>query len=214
MEPDRVTSNQTLFAPFNWGGHHANCEYFSCSHLAFYPEYFTMLRVLMVGILFKSIFHHILLCGIADITHHVVTEGLYSLEFESKGACCFVSFRFWKEYNLSVVKLLSYRMASEPIARLLIAISRLLPVLSARPQIVSLCPAEVVPLPERSPYFDEGIQYPFRFDSFSLPRLMHQRWDYVFGIRWQRLFLTAAIFNHLPGRVPKSGLVHTDAWTK
>ena len=61
--------------------------------------------------------------------------------------------------------------------------SRLRTVLSAQTQTVSVsgCPAEVVPPLESSIYFDKGIQYAFRFDAFSLPSLMHQRWDSVFG---------------------------------
>ena len=46
---------------------------------------------------------------------------------------------------------------------------------------MSGCRVDFVPLLERSSYFSKGLQYPFRFDIFSLPNLMHQRWDSVFG---------------------------------
>ena len=58
-----------------------------------------------------------------------------------------------------------------------------LSVLSTQPQIVSVsgCPAEVIPLLERSCLFQKGIEYPFRFDALCLPDLMHERWGSVFG---------------------------------
>ena len=100
-----ITSNhQTLFALFDWGNHF-DCKYFPRSQVIFYSEYFNVLRVHMVEILFKTIFDHIFPFGIADITNYITTKGWYSLEFESKGAYCFVSNRFWKEDNLSTVRL-------------------------------------------------------------------------------------------------------------
>ena len=142
-----------------------------------------MPQVLMGDVLFRTIFNHIFVRSQTSPIHHVGAEGSNSLKFESMGAYCFISIRFWKEDNICVVKLFRYRLACEPIAGLPNAIYRLLSVLSARQQIVSVsgCPPEVLPLLERSSYFDKGIQYPFKFDAFSLPRLMHQRWDCVFG---------------------------------
>ena len=132
---------------------------------------------------FKVIFHHIFLCGIADIAYQVSITGQYSLEFETQGTFSFISIRFWKGDSLTVVRLLRYRTASEPAAGLLLALSRLLSVLSAQPQIVSVsgCPAELIPLLERSCFFQKGIEYPFRFDALSLPTKMHERWGSVFG---------------------------------
>ena len=50
-------------------------------------------------------------------------------------------------------------------------------------QIVSVsgCPAELIPLLERSCFFQKGIEYPFRFDALSMPSKMHERWGSVFG---------------------------------
>ena len=142
--------------------------------------------------LFQTIFHHIFLCGIADIAYQVSVTGQYSLEFEMRGTYSFVSIRFWKGEFLNVVRLLRYRTASEPAAGFLLALSRLLSVLSTQPQIVSVsgCPAELIPLLECSSrfqsvlascFFQKVIEYPFLFDAFSLPDLMHERWGSVFG---------------------------------
>ena len=100
-----------------------------------------------------------------------------------RGTYSFVSIRFWKGKSLNVVRLLRYRTASEPAAGFLLVLSRLLSVLSTQPQIVSVsgCPAEVIPLLERSCLFQKGIEYPFRFDALCLPDLMHERWGSVFG---------------------------------
>ena len=94
-----------------------------------------------------------------------------------------MSIRFWKGDSLNVVRLLRYRTASEPAAGFLLALSRLLSVLSAQPQIVNVsgCPAELIPLLERSCFFQKGIEYPFRFDALSLPSMMHERWGRVFA---------------------------------
>ena len=119
----------------------------------------------------------------ADIAYQVSVTGQYSLEFEKRGTYSFVSIRFWKVDSLSVVRLLRYRTASEPAAGLLLALSRLLSMLSTQPQIVSVsgCPAEIIPLLERSCLLQKGIEYPFRFDALSLPDMMHERWGSVFG---------------------------------
>ena len=37
------------------------------------------------------------------------------------------------------------------------------------------CTSELVPLLDKSSFFSKGFQSPFRFDSLSLPTLMHQR---------------------------------------
>ena len=138
---------------------------------------------LILVVLFQTIFHHIFLCGVSDIAHHVSTSGYYSLEFETKGTYSYLSIRFWKKDTLCVVKLFRYWTASEPAAGVLMAISRLLSVLSAQPQIVSVsgCPAERIPVLEHSGYFERGIEYPFRFDALSLPDKMHEKWGSVFG---------------------------------
>ena len=73
--------------------------------------------------LFQSIFHHIFLCGVAKIAHHIKTVGLYSLDFESVGTYCSISTRFRKEDTICIVKRFRYRLSSEPIAGSLVAIS-------------------------------------------------------------------------------------------
>ena len=100
-----------------------------------------------------------------------------------RGTYSFVSIRFWKGKSLNVVRLLRYRTASEPAAGFLLVLSRLLSVLSTQPQIVSVsgCPSELIPLPERSCFFQKRIEYPFRLDALSLPEMMHERRGSVFG---------------------------------
>ena len=90
-----------------------------------------------------------------------------------------MSVRFWKEDNMSVVRLLRYRLASEPAAGMLSAV---LFFLSSQPQIVSVfgCPSYLIPILEQSKLLTKGIQYPFRFNAFSSLTIMHQRWGSVF----------------------------------
>ena len=177
-----VTNHQSLFSPYNWGSTTltVSINYFQPRGLS---------RLLWTGYifihanLFQTIFHHIFLCGISDIAYQVKATGQYSLEFETQGTYSFVSIRFWKGESLNVVRLLRYRTASEPAAGFLLALSRLLSAISAQPQIVSVsgCPAELIPLLERSCFFQKGIEYPFRFDALSLLSMMHERWGSVFG---------------------------------
>ena len=119
----------------------------------------------------------------SDIAHHVNNSGKYSLEFESVDMQCVVSIRFWKGDHLSTVRLLRYRLASEHAAGMFTAVARIFSFLSVQPQIVSVsgCPSELIPVLEQSKLLTKGIQYPFRFDAFSLPKIMHQRWGSVFG---------------------------------
>ena len=67
--------------------------------------------------------------------------------------------------------------------RQFLASSSLRTSIASQPQIVSVsgCPAELIPLLERSCFFQKGIEYPFRFDALSLPDMMHERWGNVFG---------------------------------
>ena len=99
------------------------------------------------------------------------------------GLYCEISIRFWKRDNLSTVRLMRYRLASEHAAGMLTAIARILSFLSVQPQMVSLsgCPSELIPILEQSKLLSKGIQYPFRFDAFSLPKVMHQRRGSIFG---------------------------------
>ena len=118
----------------------------------------------------------------SDIAHHVNISSKYSLEFESTGLHCVVSIRFWKGDNLSTVCLLRYRLASDPAAGMLTAIARIFSFLSRQPKLVSVsgCPSELITILEQSKRLTKWIQCPFRFDAYSLPRIMHQRWGSVF----------------------------------
>ena len=119
----------------------------------------------------------------SDIAQHVNNSGKYSLEFELVGLYCEVSIRFWKGDKLTTVRLMRYRLASEHAAGMLTAVARILSFLSVQPQLVSVsgCPSELILILEQSKLLTKGIQYLFRFDAFSLPKIMHQRWGSVFG---------------------------------
>ena len=177
-----VTNHQTLFSPLDWGSTTLTVTIVSfwfseSSRVLLFVEISSLL------FFFKTIFHHIFLCGVSDIAPHVSTTGHYSLEFEIRGTYSFLSVRFWKKDTLRVVKLFRYRTASEPAAGVLMAISRLLSVLSAQRQFLSVsgCPAELIPVLEHSSYFEKRVEYPFRFDALFLPSKMHEKWGSVFG---------------------------------
>ena len=118
---------------------------------------------------------------------------LYSLEFESMGVYCFVSIRFWKVGTLCTVRFFRYCLASEPKSRLLVAISQVFSVISSRPQNVSVPGCGHDPCAGEVFLFQQGPM-PFRFDVFSLPIIMHQRRDSVFGViilfSQKRFFIT------------------------
>ena len=128
----------------------------------------------------------------SDIAHHVNVSSKYSLEFEPSGLHCIVSIRFWKGDSLCTVRVLQYRLASYHAAGLLAAIARIFSFLSVQPQLVSVicCPSELLPILERSGQLMKGIQYPFRFDAFSVPNRRNQ------------LFLSTPILGYVPGWLP------------
>ena len=128
-------------------------------------------------------FHHVFLRGMEDIAQSVNSCGAYSLEFEPHGNQCILSIRYWKASTLAKVQLCKYPLPSDPGPSQLLMISRLLSFLSTPPQIacVSGCTSEVLRSVERSGQFKKGIEYPFRFNAFSLPKLMHQLEGSVFG---------------------------------
>ena len=128
-------------------------------------------------------FHHVFLRGMEDIAQSVNSCGAYSLEFEPHGNQCILSIRYWKASTLAKVQLCKYPLPSDPGPSQLLMISRLLSFLSTLPQIacVSGCTSEVLRSVELSGLFKKGIEYPFRFNAFSLPKLMHQLEGSVFG---------------------------------
>ena len=128
-------------------------------------------------------FHHIFLRGMEDIAQSVNFCGAYSLEFEPHGSQSILSVRYWKPGALTKVQLCKYPLSSDPGPSQLLMISRLLSFLSKLPQIAFLsgCTSEVLKSVERSGLFKKGIEYPFRFNAFSFPKLMHQLEEGVFG---------------------------------
>ena len=108
---------------------------------------------------------------------------MYSLEFETSGRFRTLSVRFWKGESLVRVQLYRCLISLGIPASYFAGASRLLSVTSSTPKLVSVsgCPASVLQAFDDCELFVYGVQYPFRFDAFSLPTLMHQSDANVFG---------------------------------
>ena len=107
---------------------------------------------------------------------------MYSREYEVIDSSRPMSVRFWKDV---LVRVQMYRcpLSSGIPGSDVAGIFRLLSVISAKPILVSVsgCSASVVQSFDISKQFRQCIQYPFRFDAYSLPTLMHQGVENVFG---------------------------------
>ena len=112
---------------------------------------------------------------------------MYSIEFTTQGRSRCMSIRFWKGDSLVRVELHRHDLLESTPGSYLGAISFLLSFISSMPNLVSIsgCTTSMVfQALESSGLFDYGIQYPFRFDVFSLRKLMHPSFlesCYVFG---------------------------------
>ena len=131
----------------------------------------------------QAVFHHIFICAIEDISSSISTSDMYSLEFETAGGFSIMSVRFWKGESLVRVQLYRCLISIGIPASYFTGASRLLSVSSSSPKLVSVsgCPASVLQTFDDCELFNYGIQYPFRFDIFSEPALMHQSDSNVFG---------------------------------
>ena len=91
--------------------------------------------------------------------------------------------RFWREDNIQRVELCRHPLASGYPGNFFGSISRLLSFISSGPNLVSVsgCPSAVLQALDQSNLFKHSIQFPFRFEVLSLPRLMHQKFDSFFG---------------------------------
>ena len=111
---------------------------------------------------------------------------MYSIEFTTQGRSRCMSVRFWKGDSLVRVELHRHDLLESTPGSYLGAISFLLSFIPSKPNLVSIsgCTSMVFQALESSGLIDYGIQYPFRFDVFSLRKLMHPsvlESCYVFG---------------------------------
>ena len=132
---------------------------------------------------------------------------MYSLEFETMGRLRVMSVRFWKGDTLVRVQMYQCPLAQGMPGSYFSGASRLLSVTSSKPKLVSVsgCPAPVVQSFDDCEDFLYGVQYPFRFDVFSLPTIMHQTDANVFG--------TVDIFSQLKFLVVSLSGVLVHSWT-
>ena len=129
---------------------------------------------------------------------------LYSLQFETVGRTRVMTVRFWKGDALVRVRLYCCPLAQGVPGSYFARASRLLSVISSKPKLVSVsgCSASVIQSFDDCEEFLYGVQYPFRFDAFSLPAIMHQFDANVFGIvdifsQLQRLIVTlSGVLSH------------------
>ena len=98
-----------------------------------------------------------------------------------------MSVRFWRDDSLvERVELHRHHQAESYPGCYLTAISCLLSFVSSKPNLVSIsgCSSMIFKTLETCGLFNHGIQYPFRFEVFSLPELMHPealQTGYFFG---------------------------------
>ena len=124
--------------------------------------------------------------GLADISSQVIATGIYSIEFTTAGVYRCMSIRFWRGDSLVRVELHRHLQSDAYPDCYLSAISCLLSCVSSKPNLVSIsgCSSMVFQALESSKLYEHGIQYPFRFEAFSLPDLMHPnalQTTHVFG---------------------------------
>ena len=117
---------------------------------------------------------------------HVIATGMYSIEFTTAGIYRYMSVRFWRGDSLVRVGLHKHLQTDEYPECYLSVISCLLSCVSSKPNLVSIsgCSSMVFQALESSDLYNYGIQYPFRFQAFSVPDFMHPnplQTSHVFG---------------------------------
>ena len=132
---------------------------------------------------------------------------MYSMEFETIGRLRVMSVCFWKGDTLVRVQMHQCPHTQGMPGSYFSGASRLLSITSSKPKlvIVSGCSAPIVQSFDDCEDFLYGVQYPFRFDVFSLPTIMHQTDANVFG--------TVDIFSQLKFLVVSLSGVLVHSWT-
>ena len=110
--------------------------------------------------------------------------------------------RFWRDDVIQRIELCRHPLASSYPGNFFGSISRLLSFVSVGPNLVSVsgCPSAVLQTLDRSDLFKFSLQYPFRFEVLSLPKLKHQKYECFFGkidIFSQVKYLTVFLVNGL-----------------
>ena len=118
-----------------------------------------------------------------DIAEQVTAQQCFAIEFEDKGIYRYMLLRFWKENELCRVFVCRSSLPSTDLSGELESLSRLLSVVSTRAEIVasSSCLAALARTIDNSAFSTRGVQSCFRFESLSLPRLMHKPSYSFFG---------------------------------
>ena len=128
-------------------------------------------------------FHHVFVCGLADIAEQIISLGAFSLEFETRGQFIYLSTRFWKKDNVCKVTLIRFGRTVPFPTGYFATVSRVVSSISSRPNLVccSGCPADIFQTLDLGRLFDRGVQQPFRLDDVDLPKLMHKQQQSIFG---------------------------------
>ena len=117
-----------------------------------------------------------------DFGQQALTSGCYSLEFETRARFKYAYVRYWKDNTLVKVYLCRFGRQNAPLAGEIGVSSRVLSVISAKPQIVgcSGTSPDFIQALDESGLFTHTVQSPFRFDSVCLETLMHKESFSVF----------------------------------
>ena len=122
-------------------------------------------------------------CLVKDLCQQVLSCGYYSLEFETRGRFKYGYVRFWKGSALVKAFVCRFGTQSPPLVGEMCVASRIISAVSTKPQIVgcSGAPTDFIRVLDAYDGLKRTVQSPFRFDSVSLPALMHRQGFGLFG---------------------------------
>ena len=122
-------------------------------------------------------------CLVKDFCQHVLSSGCFSFEFETHGRFKHGYVRFWKDNTLVKAFVCRYGAQSPSLVGEMCVVSRVLSALSTKPQVVgcSGVSPDFIQVLDEYDGLQRTVQSPFRFDSVSLPSLMHRQGFGVFG---------------------------------
>ena len=142
-----------------------------------------------------------------DLGQQLLTTGQFALEFEEAGRFKHVYVCFWKENSLVKTFFCRYGLQSPPLAGEIGVLSRVLSVVSTKPQLVACsgCPGDFIQVVDDSGVFRNTLQSPFRFESVDLQAIMHKD--------SQSVFIRADFFSVLQGLIVSLGGCLSRPWT-
>ena len=105
------------------------------------------------------------------------------MEFTCRKGNCYMAVSFWREDVIQWVELCGQSLTSAFPGNLLGSISRLLSLISSVHNLVSVSggPSAILQTLFQCGLFKNAVQYTFRFEVLSLPRLIHQKYESFFG---------------------------------